>query len=57
MMPLYRRGHVDSALGMVARAVGFKPESRVVKLVSGTAWNALRFRNWKASAQPTSRAA
>lgn len=57
MMPLYRRTHVDSALGMVARAVGFKPESRVVKLASGTAWNALRFRNWASSAPTYQRVA
>lgn len=44
MLSLYRHGHIESAVGMVARAVGLKPKSRLVKWSSRALWEFVRRR-------------
>ena len=44
MLSLYRPGHIESAVGMVARAVGLKPRSRLVKWSSRALWEFVRRR-------------
>ncbi|MEQ1865834.1 MAG: ferritin-like domain-containing protein [Micropepsaceae bacterium] len=44
MLSLYRHGHIESAVGMVARAVGLQPKSRLVKWSSRALWELVRRR-------------
>lgn len=53
MLSLYRLGHIESAVGMVARAIGLKPKSHLVKFASRALWQFVRLRAGNgASAQP-----
>jgi rubrerythrin len=44
MFSLYRRGHIESAIGMVARAIGLRPKSRLVQLSARALWQFIRLR-------------
>jgi hypothetical protein len=44
MMLLYRRPHIESAIGMVGRAIGLQPHSRVAKWTAGALWNFISWR-------------
>jgi hypothetical protein len=44
MMLLYKRPHIDSAIGMVGKAIGMKPESRFLKWTSGALFNFIAWR-------------
>jgi hypothetical protein len=44
MLRLYRRGHVESMIGMIGRAVGLAPRSLIVKWLAGAAWQFVRRR-------------
>lgn len=44
VMQLYRRPHIDSAIGMVGKAIGMRRESRVLKWTSGALWNFISWR-------------
>lgn len=44
MLSLYRPSHIESAVGMVARAIGLKPKSRLVKWSSRALWEFVRRR-------------
>ncbi len=44
MLSLYRPSHIESAVGMVARAVGLKPKSRLVKWSARALWEFVRRR-------------
>ena len=44
MMLLYKRPHIDSAIGMVGKAIGMRPESRFLKWTSGALYNFIAWR-------------
>lgn len=44
MMLLYKRPHVDSAIGMVGKAIGMHPESRVLRWTSGALFGFISWR-------------
>jgi rubrerythrin len=44
MMLLYKRPHIESAIGMVGRAIGIHPESRFLKWTAGALWNFISWR-------------
>jgi rubrerythrin len=41
---LYRRPHIEQMTGMVFKAVGLKPRTRLNKLVDYAVWNGMRFK-------------
>ncbi|MBL9098503.1 MAG: ferritin-like domain-containing protein [Alphaproteobacteria bacterium] len=44
MMLLYKRPHIDSAIGMVGKAIGMHPESRVLRWASGALFGFISWR-------------
>ncbi len=44
MPALYRRTHIESAVGMVGRAIGLQPKSRLVKWSARALWEFVRMR-------------
>lgn len=43
-LPLYRFGHIQRGIGMVLKACGLDPQSRLARLVTRLAWAGLRHR-------------
>ena len=44
MLAFYRLGHIESAVGMIARAIGLKPKSRLVAWSARALWEFVRRR-------------
>ena len=51
MLAFYRLGHIESAVGMIARAIGLKPKSRLVAWSARALWEFVRRRAASASSQ------
>ena len=51
MLAFYRLGHIESAVGMIARAIGLKPKSRLVTWSARALWEFVRRRAASASSQ------
>ena len=56
-MRMYRRGHIERAAGMIGRAIGLQPESRVVKLSGRAFWEIVRCRAGSGAAPALAKAA
>jgi len=52
MLTSFRRPHIESAVGMVGRAIGLHPESLFVRLCGRAFWAILRYRAWAAGPVP-----
>jgi len=50
MLRLYRRSHIESAIGMVGRAIGLRPQSRLVMWSARALWELVRRRAGNAAA-------
>jgi hypothetical protein len=44
MMLLYKRPHIDSAIGMVGKAIGMNPDSALLKWTSGALFGFISWR-------------